>query len=108
MLIPPIKPITPDEAYEQRLKSVHPGIIDVVNTILKREFVSHNSVIIIRQDDIIQAFLATHSSTRQEIFDNKWLDFESIYKDAGWHVLYDKPGYNESYSAYFKFSKKKE
>lgn len=45
--------------------------------------------------------------TRQLILDNKWLDVEGIYRKRGWAVEYDKPGYNESYEASFKFTKKK-
>ena len=37
------------------------------------------------------------------IFDKHWLDVEDIFRDAGWRVYYDKPGYNETYDATFEF-----
>lgn len=47
-----------------------------------------------------------HRIDRQEIFDNCWLDVEDIFEEVGWKVVYDKPGYNESYPANFEFTKK--
>lgn len=31
---------------------------------------------------------------------------DAVYEKAGWKVSYDKPGYNESYDPYFKFTAK--
>ena len=42
-----------------------------------------------------------------DIFANSWLDVEDIYRNAGWDVEYDKPGYCENYEAHFVFRKKK-
>ena len=44
--------------------------------------------------------------TSKTIYDNNWLDIEDIFREAGWKVTYDKPAYNESYDAYFKFEGK--
>ena len=33
------------------------------------------------------------------------MDIESIYRADGWGVYYDKPGYNETYTATFEFTK---
>lgn len=40
---------------------------------------------------------------RQEIFDRHWLDFETVYRSAGWDVHFSKPAYNESGDAVFTF-----
>jgi hypothetical protein len=34
-----------------------------------------------------------------------WLNIEDIYRKAGWVVVYDKPGYCETYEASFTFTK---
>ena len=47
------------------------------------------------------------AKARQELFDNHYLDIEPAYRNAGWKVEFDKPGYNETYDSYFVFSKKK-
>ena len=52
--------------------------------------------------------LATNADlTRQTVFDNGWLDVEEAHRAAGWRVEYDKPAYNESYDAFFVFSKRR-
>lgn len=55
------------------------------------------------QDDVIDKILLKHSSTRQEVYENRWLDVEDHYRRAGWTVVYDKPAYNETYKAHWTF-----
>jgi hypothetical protein len=43
---------------------------------------------------------------QSEVYAKGWLNFEAIYEEAGWKVVYDKPGYNETYDANFTFTKK--
>jgi hypothetical protein len=43
--------------------------------------------------------------TTSEAFKRGLLDVEDAYRKAGWKVEYDKPGYNETYEASFKFRK---
>ena len=40
---------------------------------------------------------------RNKIITNGWLDIEDYYANYGWNVYYDKPAYNESGRAFFKF-----
>jgi hypothetical protein len=42
---------------------------------------------------------------RHLVFERHYLDVERSYERAGWHVEYDKPGYNESYAATFTFKR---
>lgn len=44
--------------------------------------------------------------TREQIYENRWLDIEDSYRAVGWHVEYDKPGYCESYEATFTFKRR--
>lgn len=57
---------------------------------------------IIYQSQIVDV-LVTMGYGRAEIFSRGYLDIEHVYGDLGWHVTYDKPGYNESYEASFTF-----
>jgi hypothetical protein len=36
----------------------------------------------------------------------EYLDVEPIYEKVGWKVKFDKPGYDESYDAFYKFTKR--
>lgn len=61
----------------------------------------------ITQEEAMQALLPhTQAGNRREVFDSGWLDIEEIYREQGWKVTFDKPGYNEDYDANFTFKAK--
>ena len=91
-----VKPITPDEVAHE----IPDVIIEVVNTLIKEKWNGQKAHIL--QDEILLRL----SIPRDEVFEKHWLDFEPIYREAGWHVIYDKPGFNENYKAFFDFTKK--
>lgn len=41
--------------------------------------------------------------SRQDIYNNKWMDVEDYYRKAGWHVEYYKPPYYDTSGAEFIF-----
>lgn len=43
---------------------------------------------------------------RGDVFERGYLDIEETYRKAGWSVVYDKPGYNETYDAFYTFTRK--
>lgn len=100
-----IKPITPEDAANG-LGAIFPEyVITAINGLLAR------NVRRFTQNQAISAIISAADAqgielTREEIFKQKLLDFEPIYRGAGWKVLFDKPGYNESYEANFTFEKK--
>lgn len=97
-----ITPIRPDEILSNLPKTTPTAVNTAVNNMLTKYF--KGGSIKIRQDEIVAEILRLDSSiSRQEIFDNKWMDFEEIYRQFGWSVSYDKPAYNESYDATFEF-----
>jgi hypothetical protein len=59
----------------------------------------------IRQDYVVDKIKKKIEIDYREIFDMYYLDVEEIFRDAGWIVTYDKPGYNETYPATFEFKK---
>lgn len=98
-----VKPITPDE-----VKHIIPDfIIEVVNKLIQEKWDGHEAII--KQDEIMDIISSDDEDddkpSRQKIYDKGWLDFEPLYREAGWNVEYDKPGYCENYDAYFKFTK---
>lgn len=58
----------------------------------------------VMQDDVVKRIVKLGNVSRNSIFENHWLDVERYYRKAGWTVHYDKPGFNESYEAYYTFS----
>lgn len=92
-----IRPIGPDDVTPRGIPEF---VIEAVNELIAEKY--NGSSFIIRQPEVIERI---KSKTAQD-FDFKWLDFEPLYRDAGWRVRYDKPAYNESYEAFFEFSRK--
>lgn len=99
-----MKPITPEEASRQAGDHIPDFVFEAVNNLIKKHFC--HGKITIKQSEIVQEIIRLgnlHSDS--QIFAEKWLDFEQAYRNAGWNVVYDKPGHNESYDAFFVFSK---
>lgn len=103
--MPEIKPITPKEIMADMGSIIHPAVIQAVNDLLKKNYRGGSCTI--KQDEIVAAAIAIDGSlTSTIIFKNHWMDFESVFVKAGWSIKYDKPGFNESYDAYFVFKSK--
>lgn len=103
------KPITPAEISAKKTQIIPPTVIKIWNEAIASKF-SGNSAIV-KQEEIVESILAqdiVHDSikvTRSKIFELGWLDIGEMYMAAGWSVTYDRPGYNETYSATFTFRK---
>lgn len=99
-----IEPIKPEEIAEAKAKYFPDFVIESVNALIAGCYTNGRANI--KQKDIIAEIIKRGSITRDEIFDKGYLNFEEIYRSAGWSVNYDKPAYNESYDANFTFKKK--
>ncbi len=97
----PIKPITPDEALQLKRELLPPKVLETFNRFIGENILS-NGTAIVYQDDIVKD-LANQGLDRELVFKKGWLDVEDVYREAGWKVEYDKPGYNETYRSSFTF-----
>ena len=95
-------PITPDEVASAKRSHIPALVFDAFNGEIAAKFTAGKATV--KQDDIVK-ILINCGMERQEIFDKGYLNVEEVYRDAGWKVTYDKPGYNESYPATFEFKK---
>jgi hypothetical protein len=100
-----VKPISPQDVPQEKLKTLPDEVIQTWNTMIA-EKMTGNGYCTILQRDIADRIASVMGVSRQEVFDNQWLDIEDIYREAGWKVSYDKPAYNETYAAYFTFSRR--
>ena len=100
-----MKPIAPKDMIRLKSELIPEKVIEVWNDVIVSNwdgFKAH-----FKQDEVVEALLYRGvAATRSEIFENSWLDVEEIYREKGWKVTYDKPGYNETYSAFFVFKEK--
>ena len=103
-----VKPITPKEAIGRKIHSIPDFVISAVNELLSSK-VDQSGRAVLAQNEIVDAIKlhCPNEITPSEIFAAGWLDFEPVYVSAGWHVEYDRPGYNETYEPTFAFSKSK-
>lgn len=95
--------LSPDEVLEARKTAIPDDVFEVFNELIAQKF--NGSYAYVGQESVIAA-LKKRGHTRDTVFEKHWLDVEDIYREKGWKVFYDKPGYCESYEATFKFSKK--
>ena len=93
-------PISPDEIPSAKAVVIPPEVFDVVNELLAVKYVGGGAVI--KQREIVEAI-----ETKLGTCDIQWLNFEEVYRQAGWRVKYDKPGYCDNpYDAFFEFRRK--
>lgn len=102
-----VKPLSPSEAKEKKGNDIPDFVIQAVNNLLSKEL--HNGYATIRQCDVVAEAMsmAPEGTDRNDLFDNNWLDFESVFEKAGWSVEYDKPAYCESYEPTWSFKSKR-
>lgn len=105
------KPLRPEDITEAKRAAVPDEVIEAFNELIAEDW--SGTCATVSQDEVVERILSKLAEagldlTRDELFDKGWLDVEDIYRDDGWDVYYDKPGYNETYPATFRFSKPKE
>lgn len=100
-----VKPLTPSEVAAEQVTTIPDFVIEAVNGLLLAGFRGGRAKLYQPQlvDAIIQK--APDGTLRSDVFANHWLDFEDTFRQAGWVVVFDKPGYNESYDPNFTFTR---
>jgi hypothetical protein len=93
-------PMRPDEMVAAKKLVIPDAIWDAFNAEIAQRFVG--GLAIVPQRAVVDRLVAAGANER-EIFDNGWLNVEDGYRAHGWRVEYDKPGWNESYEAHYKF-----
>ena len=99
-----MKPIAPDEVTALKKTLLPDKVLEAINKVIAKNWNGKSSSF--KQDEVVGSIMVLTGCTRNDVFSNKWLDFEDIYEAEGWKVYYDKPAYNETYDAYFKLTKK--
>jgi hypothetical protein len=99
------KPITPEFIENNLEYIIHPAVLQAVNELLKENYRPGKSVTFTVKKVVNKAMSICPEITSEEILEKRWLDFESIFRNAGWKVKYDSPAWDENYEQYFEFSK---
>jgi hypothetical protein len=93
-----IVPIGPEEVVSRKIEEIPGHVLAIWNQMITDAWNGHSSTIM--QKTAIKRLGGTG-------LDMAWLNIEDAYRKVGWEVVYDKPGYNESYEPSFTFRKKK-
>jgi hypothetical protein len=74
--------------------------------LLKEEYVPGKKVVLLQKTIVKKAKSICKELTEKKIFDKHWMDFEPIFREAGWKVSYDSSAWCETYfDEYYTFSK---
>ncbi len=95
-----VKPITPDEAKSRKVDTIPDAALEAFNELITQKL--SGGVATFTQREVV-ALMESKGLDRDTIYAQGCLNIEALYRVAGWEVYFDKPGYNESYEAYFKF-----
>lgn len=95
------KPITPTEAAAS-FPPLPDAVFAVFNGLIVKNMRGGRSTV--RQSDALAEVSIQTGLTEGEAIRRGFLDVESAYEAAGWNVVYDKPGFNESYEPTFTFT----
>ena len=98
-----IAPIKPKDVVKQKAQAFPPEVIEAFNELIAKEWGGGYARVF--QKDAVK-LIVEKGIKESEIWKNNWLDVEDIFRKNGWKVEYDKPGYCESYAAFFVFKSK--
>lgn len=96
--------ISPQEIKVNKDKFCDPNVLLVINDFLGKRF--NGGEVRIDQEEVVARLENEFGMNRNKIFDNDLLDVEEAYRQKGWSVKFDKPGYCESYKAHWVFKPK--
>lgn len=100
---------TPAEVQAQKINLIPPEIIEAVNELLAKHWNGYSSTLKISEvvDEAGSKMQTNRSPNLGKDFASQgWLDFEPIFEAKGWKVTFDRPAYNETYEASWRFSRK--
>ena len=99
-----MKIIKPSEVVELKKNNIPQEVFDAFNELIAKNWDGHSATVL--QKDVVDLIISKFTSPVNPYAEH-WLDIEDIYRNEGWIVEYDKPGWNEDYSgSSFKFSVK--
>lgn len=103
---PMVKPIKPSEIQDLKNAQIPEWVIECVNKIIVDKWNGRQAQFTLKEIMSMVMVAAPEGTTRNQIYDNHWMNFEDLYRREGWEVEFNKAGYNETFDDFFVFSKK--
>lgn len=95
-------PIKPNEVAKRIAETLPDEVFEAFNELICENWSISGATV--KQNAVVDRIVSKLNCERSYVFAKGYLNIEAAYKKAGWCVGYDKPGYNESYEAYFSFN----
>jgi len=102
-----INPIKPEEILKEKAKTIPDAMIQAVNELLATNWNGSESRI--RRDELFEKYFkitgeANDRHAHETLYHFHWLDFEPVFREAGWNVKYYHPSYgDEDYEPFYLF-----
>jgi hypothetical protein len=98
-----VKPISPDEV----VYNIPDFVIESVNQMIRNKY--RGKSFSFKAKELIALGQSTGATgSNKDWYEEKWMDFENIYREMGWDVNYEQASYGDSnFDAYYEFSPKK-
>lgn len=99
-------PMKPNELGKWQASCIPEKVFEAVNKAIALNWDGNSATV--NQKPLIAEILVMlewSEDDRQAIYDLGYLNFEEAYREIGWVVIYDKPGYHDSYGANWTFKR---
>ena len=93
--------ITPEDVESKKRTTIPEEIFYAFDKLIVDNWRGNSSTVLLK--DAIKIVRDRGGVDITEAFDKGWFDVEPYYRRAGWKVEFDKPGYCESYDAFYVF-----
>jgi hypothetical protein len=101
-----VKPVSPDDVVGLKTQLLPDEVLEAANELIAENYDRQGFSFTVHElaDRIMRKLPGI---TKDQIIAQNYLDIEETYRAQGWIVGYDRPGYDETYDANFKFSVKR-
>ena len=82
-------------------EDVYSVIIASFNDLIKKNYDNPHKSSEVMIKDVVE--LVKRSMPTREEWNMNWFNVETVYRDQGWTVIYQRPAWNESFEPYFVF-----
>ena len=93
-------PITPEEVIPKRKNLIPNEVFEVFDDLIVKNFSGTRAMVM---QDVVVGILEDRGFSRQQLYDNHYLDVEPYYREAGWQVTYNKKCIGDSFDSHYIF-----
>jgi hypothetical protein len=94
---------SPQDVADTRVATFPDAVLEVINGLLVKHYRGVGAEITFNLEEAKNALLEKFPESSPAT--HGWLDFEAVYRAAGWKVTFDSPSIGDNYKAYYSFRK---